>query len=316
MRVCSIVVLALLAFLALVDAKALNQKQAELLKRANDARDGVLRVVGKEYDALLNGPREYSVSVLYTVSPSLMPCAACDMVSIPYSEVGRGWKKHPQHGRHVLALLDAANTENRQTFLRLKMHQVPALRHFPATTGPYATENTDPVGHDLLNGMTADDLAAGLSSFLQTKVKAYKPLFTPLTFGIAAGTVAIVLTAVFIVPSLDIQGGARGIAMIICVLLVITFTSGQMWTRIRNPPFVMRSQEGVQYLASGFMSQNGVETVITSSLYGALTILTVVLAKGVPQIRSKAVQNVVLAISAGGVLFMFSLLINVFTQKM
>ena len=316
MRVCSLVVLALLALIALVDAKTLRQKQAELLKRAESASDGVLMLSASDHDVLLAKQREYSATILYTVSPELMSCAACEMVSEPFRELARGWKKHPQRRRHVIALIDATDEINRHTFLQLGIQQVPVMRHYRATTGKFATGDGEVVDYDLVSkGLTADNLADELSSFLNVKVKAAKPLFTPLTIGIVAGIAASVFTAIFVIPHLSFQGGARGLAMILCVVLVINFTSGQMWTRIRNPPFMMRGQSGIEYFASGLMNQNGVESTITSAVYGALTVLVIVLVTVVPKIRSSAVQNLVLLISGSGLLFVFSLLIDFFIRK-
>ena len=317
MRVCSVVVLALLALLALVDAKTLRQKQADLLKRAENAADGVLMLNAADYDVLTAKPRDYSSTVLYTVSPSLMHCAACEMVFDPFRELARGWKKHSQRRRHVIALIDAADEVNRQTFLRLGIQQVPLMRHHRATAGKYATGGDEVVDYDLVsNGLTSDNLADELSSFLKLKVRPSKPLLTPFTIGVTVGMVLAVLAAVFVIPHLSFQGGARGIAMIFCVVLVINFTSGQMWTRIRNPPFVMRGQDGLEYFASGLMSQHGIESTITSALYGALAVLVVVLVTVIPKIRAPAVQNLVLFITGSALLFTFSLLIDFFIRKM
>lgn len=39
---------------------------------------------------------------------------------------------------------------------------------------------------------------------------------------------------------------------IISILFILTFTSGYMWNRIRNPPFVMPGKNGeVNYIAAG-----------------------------------------------------------------
>ena len=112
--------------------------------------------------------------------------------------------------------------------------------------------------------------AGALHSFLKPhlpKFEIHVP-FNPLPLIFTALTALVSLTAIFflwsaILPILQsrILWGAGSI------ITILTFTSGHMWNRIKNAPYVAGTQNGgVTWIASGFQNQLGMESQVVAGL--------------------------------------------------
>lgn len=52
-----------------------------------------------------------------------------------------------------------------------------------------------------------------------------------------------------------------------CILFILTFTSGHMWNRIKNAPYVAGTREGgVTWVAAGFQNQLGAESQVVAGM--------------------------------------------------
>lgn len=103
----------------------------------------------------------------------------------------------------------------------------------------------------------------------------YKPT-NPIPFIVAPLLVAIILYAAYaaravLIPILS----SRIIWGVMCTFLCILFTSGYMWNKIKNAPYVQAGPGGkVSWVAGGYSNQLGLE----SQVVGALCESTVLLA--------------------------------------
>ena len=92
----------------------------------------------------------------------------------------------------------------------------------------------------------------------------YNPLPLVLTLlTLAFGSVAVYALWSSLLPILQSRflWGAGSI------VLILTFTSGHMWNRIKNAPYVAAAQGGgVSWVAGGFQNQLGMESQVVAGL--------------------------------------------------
>ncbi len=92
----------------------------------------------------------------------------------------------------------------------------------------------------------------------------YNPLPLILTFGtLLISSIAVVVLWSSILPIIQSRflWGAGSI------LAILTFTSGHMWNRIKNAPYVAQTQGGgVSWVAGGFQNQLGMESQVVAGL--------------------------------------------------
>ncbi|EMT63783.1 hypothetical protein FOC4_g10014032 [Fusarium odoratissimum] len=89
-----------------------------------------------------------------------------------------------------------------------------------------------------------------------------------------------------------------------------------MFNHIRKVPYVTGDgRGGVNYIASGFQNQLGLETQVVAAIYGVLSFCAISLAIKVPRIAEAKSQQVAV-IAFGGALFLVnSFLLSVFRIK-
>lgn len=188
------------------------------------------------------------------------------------------------------------------------------IYNFPAAPGSIADE---PSEYDVSRqGFSADDFADVISEFLQVPVTPKKPLVTKATLIQLFLGGALILATAFVVPRIDFRNGTRAVMMLISLGLIFTFTSGYMWNRIRNPPFMMAKPNGdAEIFSEGFQSQNGVESPILIALYAGTAVSALVLNNVAPYIRSGPLQLLVVLAGVAGLLLGFSYLMEIFRRK-
>lgn len=310
------VLLSLLSVTAAVLART-SERQHALVRAADSSKDGVLQLDTKKFDQLTATPRDYSVTVYFTVNSPQIPCPACDIFAAPFRFVARGWRKHSDRHRHVFAELDAVAGDNKQVFFRHGFTHVPVIFYYPATEGPHAASNGSPIEINAgEHGYSAEGFAESMSSLLKTKLRANKPIFTPWNLGIVAVTAATVAIGVIAAPHVRLFDGLKSIATVVCLGMVLVFTSGYMWNRIRKPPYMIRGRDGSpQIFSSGYMEQTGIESNAIAALYGALALVVVILTNVAPAVRNKNVQRLVVLLSSVAFLFLFSVVLDAFRTK-
>lgn len=191
---------------------------------------------------------------------------------------------------------------------------MPVIYNFPVAPGKTVA---DPSEFDVARqGFQAENFADAMSDFLQVSFQPKKPLFTK-PFLIQAGLVtALTIAAVVVLPRLNYTNAGRSASLLICLSLVFTFTSGYMWNRIRNPPFMLQRPNGdVQMFMEGFQMQTGAESPILIAIYAGIALSLVVLNNLAPTVRSAPLQLAVVLLGVAGLLGGFSALMDTFRRK-
>lgn len=174
-----------------------------------------------------------------------------------------------------------------------------------------------PISYDVsLNGYGTDDLTDFLHKHLDVKIKPKKPIFTEKTLMILCAIVIGGGFMAYMAVNVNVDHGVRGVAMVICIGLIFTFTSGYMWNAIRNPPFMLANRDGSpQFFAPGFQTQNGVESSILIALYAGLVLSILALTNVASSITYPMAQRLVIVLGLILFLGLFSALIMVFDVK-
>lgn len=185
---------------------------------------------------------------------------------------------------------------------------------YPSASGNSAGE---PIEYDVSrHGFTSDEFAEAIGDVLRVPFSPKKPLLTKkglIQLSLGAALVCVVL---FVVPRLSFNSAGRAIFMLISLALIFAFTSGYMWNRIRNPPFMLQGPGGNPTIfMQGFQAQTGVESPILVAIYAGIALCIIALNNVAPFIRSGPLQLLVVLAGVAGLLGGFSALMDVFRRK-
>ncbi|WFD44123.1 oligosaccharyl transferase subunit ost3/OST6 [Malassezia psittaci] len=313
MRVAVTIVGVLVSILSVAMQVAGNTaKQEKMLKEAKRSPKGILELDESNYDAFLAAPRDYSVTVLYTAMDEQFGCVACKMFLPSFEEVALGWNKKKSAKKHVFAVVDASRGMN--IMRKNQFTHIPVTYAFPVAHGKKIEA---PSEFDVSRqGFTADGFADWMGGVLGETIKPKKPLLTKETILKMLIGLTFISIALFIVPRVSFTNAGRAVSMLICLALIFTFTSGYMWNRIRNPPFMLQKPGGKTVIfMEGFQAQTGAESSVMIAIYSSIALSMVVLNNFAPYVRSGPLQVFVVVLMVAAMLGGFSGLIEIFRIK-
>ena len=114
-------------------------------------------------------------------------------------------------------------------------------------------------------GLGPEPLMAFISPLTPSPFNLHKP-FNPIPFivvptVILLGAFALYSTWDLLLPLVQ----SRIIWGVFSIVLILTFTSGFMWNRIKNAPYIGVSQSGhVSWIAGGYQNQLGIESQVVA----------------------------------------------------
>lgn len=291
---------------------AASPLQEKLVKAAHQSPNGVLKLNEESYKSLLAAPRDYAVFVQLTALSPRFRCAACGLIREPFEQVARGWKSKKEHDRLVFATIDAGDAMG--LFRELGIAYVPILNYHPPAVSAAGSKHED---FDVaLNGYDPDDLAQFLSERIGVPFKPKKPLVPKNVTAYLIPIFLFLASVFFVLRQGSLQQALKTSGLIICLGLVLTYTSGYMWTRIHTAPFMVYEPNGSPiYFTSGFQAQYGVESMCMIALYAGLVAVVMVLTRLAPSIDSAIVQRVVVIAGAVCFVLLYGLYAKVFSFK-
>jgi len=211
---------------------------------------------------------------------------------------------------------------------------------FPATTGPDAKPNGEPIAFEFPMGPPSAELVRDWTIRHIPNTHPVPKISRPINWvkiititTITLGSVTALFVAwPYIMPILQ----NRNLWAIACVLGVLVFTSGHMYNHIRQTPYVGgNGKGGISYFAGGFQNQYGLETqivaaickcfakkVIVECIRKVLTYIDAVLAFGTialavktPRIRDPKLQQLSVIVWGMVVYATYSWLLSIFRMK-
>ncbi|KAJ1914745.1 oligosaccharyl transferase subunit ost3/OST6 [Mycoemilia scoparia] len=209
------------------------------------------------------------------------------MVDEPIRSISRYWKKNGQDDRLYFATIDAGTSSD--IFEKLQLDNVPRLIAFPADIGQFKGSHKYPREINIVAlKFDADAMAEQLSEELGVKLGTDVPFdYTkPLMY------LGIVVVGGYVVYQLYqnlMRGGLiKSIAGVLSIVFILMMSSGYMWGKINQAPYIGASRGGEPSLFSpGNQIQFGIETQIVSALYALCAISVVGLTVHVPKIQNQ-----------------------------
>ncbi|KAK9478776.1 hypothetical protein V1514DRAFT_330353 [Lipomyces japonicus] len=286
------------------------------LLRTSNARPGLIRLTDKNFDQVVNAPRDYGLAVLLTAESPQMGCQLCREFAPDFNLVVHSWHhEHADSDKLFFAVLDFK--DGKQTFQKLQLKTAPNVWVYPPTVGENAGPDK-PFNYEIL---ASPNHPQALIRFIQTHVPGveikinvptdYTKFMTPI-----ATVIGILSSIRFIYPYVKPVLQSRTAWAGLSLVGILMFISGHMFNNIRHTPYVAgNNRGGVQYIAPGFMMQYGFETQAIAVLYAFLSFATISVAIKVPRISNPARQTAAVTLWVTVILVLFSVLLYIFRIK-
>ena len=153
MRLLSILALSLLPLSGLAAKRSSVDRFVKY--HTQSLSSGPLKLDEKVYDDLTATPRNYSAAILLTAREDRFGCQLCREFQPEWEVIAKSWAKgdKPGDSRVVFGTLDFA--DGKGPFQKMQLQTVPILVIFPATEGPDAQADGDPIRYTFSDGYAA-----------------------------------------------------------------------------------------------------------------------------------------------------------------
>ncbi|KAJ7046797.1 hypothetical protein C8F04DRAFT_1061785 [Mycena alexandri] len=301
--------LPLLALLSLPFARAASDDAAhKKLVALAAAGGGLIKLDAASYDLLTTPNRDWSASIQFTALDSRRRCSPCKEFEPSWSAVAKAWTKTPAVHRdtHFFATLDF--DDGQTVFQKLGLQSAPVVHIHHATEGPRATGKTGVSKYDFSQGFDAEPLAQALSSHTPIRIPYSPPFDWARWTTVGAGLLTFAVLLRFIAPILQ----SRWTWAISTILVSLVMTSGYMFTRIRNSPWM--GGDG-SWIAGGFQNQFGQEVQVIAIVYGTLGFAFTMLIMVIPYQATAQRQRFQIYLWSTIIMLVYSILIVLFKVK-
>ncbi|OZJ05391.1 hypothetical protein BZG36_02011 [Bifiguratus adelaidae] len=311
--------LALLLVLGLQGAEArldAKQRADALVAKAKASKGGLIEFDAMDFDEFTSKPRRYGLVLLLTAMSPEFRCTPCKEVDPEYKLVASSFQKTSDPSRLFFGYADFMQSS--EIFMKLGLKGAPNLLYYPPTDGPHGKigAETDVKKYDFnRNGLNAEGIADFLSKELGIEVPVRRP---PNYMGMAMTgflVIGALAAAKLVYEKFAVVIQSKRIWAAVTLIIILLMTSGHMWNHIRKPPYVVPSQDGISYIASGFQQQFGMESQLVAMMYAILSFCIISLATAVPRLDDPQKQRFGVYMWSGLVLLTFSILMALFRAK-
>ncbi|KAL0073178.1 hypothetical protein F4703DRAFT_1442419 [Phycomyces blakesleeanus] len=288
-----------------------DAKKDKLLKLAKE-NNGLVKLNSKSYSQFTEGKRNYGLVVLLTALNDRFKCIPCREFDSEYKLVASSFQKTQDPSHVFFGYLDFE--DGQAIYQQLGLQTAPNVFYFPPSK---ASARREPERYDLAkSGFLAETFASFLSRQINAPVPVNRPIdFFKLGIKVLIG-LGVVAALKLLYPYFGFIIQHKNTWAAFSIITILVMTSGHMWNRIRNPPYVMPGQNGqINYVASGFQQQLGMESQIVASIYGVLAFSVVSLAYAVPSFDDKFRQRFGVYVWSIAIFVVFSCLVNLFRLK-
>ncbi|KAJ2893678.1 oligosaccharyl transferase subunit ost3/OST6 [Coemansia aciculifera] len=200
----------------------------------------------------------------------------------------------------------------------MKIEQIPRLMVFPAGAGPHALANATPREMAIKEEtLTPKGMADKLSLLLGVDIKPDIPVdymkYVKMVLAVPAAGAGVYLA--YKVVSLRVLG--RNLWAIATIVFVLLMTSGFMWNKINDPPYIGQSRSGeAQLYVPTNNQQFGIETQLVAATYAICALCIVALVQYAPKVQGADQRTFITFMFVVMLVLMFSYLNSVFRMKM
>ncbi|KAF8153650.1 oligosaccharyl transferase subunit OST3/OST6 family [Mycena galopus ATCC 62051] len=297
-----------LCSLSLARAVALSGAHQQFVELAA-AGKGVIKLNSTLFDILTSANRNWSASVLLTSLDPRNGCDPCKDFDPSWKAVARAWSQAPQvHcDTHFFGLVDFVDSPS--VIRRLGLKAAPTLYNYPPTEGPRATGKSDYWAYDFsTHGWEPGPLAEQLSNVTPVPIPYSPPFPWDRWATIGAGVLTVALAIRLRIPFLwTVWPWA-----ISTIVFSLIMTSGYMFTRIRDSPWMGRDGG---WIAIGKQAQFGREVQLIFVIYGMLAFSFVMLIMVAPRQRSALLQRLHVYFWTASIMVGYSVLVVFYKVK-
>ncbi|KAJ1731622.1 oligosaccharyl transferase subunit ost3/OST6 [Coemansia biformis] len=283
--------------------------------------DGVARLrVDAFMKQVVNEDKDYAVVVQLTALSPQYKCDTCHAIDRAVRAVARGWRRQQQGGsaqrKIAFATLDVEDGE--ELFRSMGISNIPRVMIFPAGKGPHALANASPRELKLsAKSSSPEGMAVRLGGLLGIKIEADVPADYTKYAVSAAGAAGVSYAAVLAYRHIDLRRLGRNAWAVATITFVLLMTSGLMWNRINEPPYVGQTRTGDAVLFAPSQNQQfGVETQIVATAYATCALCVVLLVGHVPRVANSEQRTLVTFLIVASLVLVYSYLNSVFRLKM
>ncbi|KAF7778711.1 hypothetical protein Agabi119p4_3056 [Agaricus bisporus var. burnettii] len=293
-----------LPFLALA---ALAADPVEQLSQLASRGNGNIKLDTRGFDLITSPKRTWSVTIQLTALSQRHKCTMCKEFLPAWNAVVRAWTSVPQPERdnHFFATLDFDDAPG--VFQKLGLVAAPVVFTWAPAEGDRKSANTLPDKYDFNEGFGAGPFADSVSRHTPVKIPYREPIdWTRLILTCIFG-LSLLLALRFASPLFQ----SRWTWALGTISTSLIMTSGYMFTKIRNMPYVGANG----WIASGFQSQYGQEVHVVAFIYGLLSFSFLMLIFVVPNQKSPARQRAQVYLWSAVIVIIYSVLISLFRLK-
>lgn len=307
----------------LVASVAASLSTQEMVKLADKGPANVIRLTDENWKPILEGPREFSLVLVMTTELAQVNCIMCNEIKpvvdqlalLWHTRFPQGLKADRDDGTSDVFFLLADFTDCKTLFQALLLLSIPKVYLLAprASQGPWINDLDEYKFYH-------EDQMLAMHQWVRQLTGVNYELVIPVDYTNIITNVVLVVLLVVLVAKFH----SRIITLVLlrllwCGLLVVAvllFTTGYMFTKMRNAPYVRERGNNVEYILKGHQQQQlGMETQIASFLYGSLSLLVVLLIKRVPTIKNPAANLIGVVMVLALILLFYSALLTVFGMK-
>ncbi|KAJ6556388.1 dolichyl-diphosphooligosaccharide-protein glycotransferase [Mycena capillaripes] len=270
---------------------------------------GVIKLDYASYGLLTAENRTWSASIEFTSLDPRNNCGPCKGFHPSWTAIAKAWSKVPpaHRDRHFFGTVDFVDSPRIIRSLSLKA--APTIHVYPPTEGPLATGKSVYWTYDFsTHGYEPLPLAQQLSHVTPIPIPYTAPFAWDRWVAGSAGVLALATALRLRILRLR-NVWPWAISTIVTSLVM---TSGYMFTRIRDSPWMGRNAE---WIAPGMQNQFGREVHVVFAIYGTLAFSFVVLIMLVPRQHSAFIQRVLVYCLIATIGVVYSILVGVVRVK-
>lgn len=302
----------------------LSVEQMNALVKSNNYK--VMPLNELNYKEILSGPRDYHTVVMLSSQSSQFNCVLCREFKPEFDLIGNSWyKDHPEGFKQNLDESDEKEAprniyffysefmESRKFFQELQLSSIPKIAYYPPTAKKASVREYE--DYQFYSGDHKLLLIEWLKGFTGYTYN----LYIPVDYSRVVMNAFIAFTLFFFTRKYF--GGickvftSKILWRSISLIGILMFISGYMFNQIRGVPLLLETQEGKSYFVPSLQNQLGMETQITSFIYGSLGFLVIALVNQVPSIKQPQVKFFAVLLLSALIYVMFSILLMLFRFK-
>ncbi|KAI8890190.1 hypothetical protein K501DRAFT_206769, partial [Backusella circina FSU 941] len=297
-----------LLVITLVVVSAQDVKKDKLFTLAIGSDNNVIKLNSNSYDRFTEGKRSYGIVVLLTATDARFNCMPCREFDPEYALVASQFRQ----SELFFGRLDFQ--DGQAIYQKLGLTSAPNVYYFPPQE---AGQHTPFIKYDLASsGFGAEAFAEFLSKESKHRIVVKRPTDYVKLGGKVFLIVGVLAMLKLVVSNMGFLFSNKYVWAAVTIGSILTMTSGFMWNRIRNPPYVMPGKNGeINYIGSGFSQQLGMEQQIVAGIYGSLAFVLGALIISVPKLDDVGRQRAGVYIWMACFIFIFSCLLVLFKIK-